>query len=85
MLAYLYHGPGLLMQEEINTKFQQEEMSKFGAKWMNEVLRVCSLPVDYITRSICSAYAAWNFYFYQEMSLKKILSLTFPNMPLKFF
>lgn len=32
MLAYLYHGPGLLMQEEINTKFQQEETSKFGAK-----------------------------------------------------
>lgn len=33
MLAYLYHGPGLLMQEEINTKFQQEEMNnKFGAK-----------------------------------------------------
>lgn len=52
---------------------------------MNEVLRVCSLPVDYITRSICSAYAAWNFYFYQKLSLKKILSLTFPNMPLSFF
>lgn len=60
---------------------------KTGSEWTNEVLSVCFLPGDQVTRNIWSTYAAWEALLFlpNDVSEKKFLRLNFPNMLLKVF